>query len=198
METIKQFIVDVFESLMYRSRRLVHDIRAVFSAYCMMWGNYEWDPSFFLDFVLWKLNRMEAFFMGPETYILNAEKYAKQIREVIDNINISQQEETHPDVIEKLEVFEKKAGERYWSVTDEPVPEWLIVNPEDFITDKEGNSKGSLRHMVFWFKNATNPEQNNEWMKESVALHLEDEKLKQKALQKAFQLIGKNLLNWWD
>ena len=92
MEKIKDFVVDTFDSFMYRPRRLIHNIKAVFSVSRMMWGNYEWDYTFFLKFLLWKLKRMEAFFMGPDTHILNAEKYGKQIREVINNIEINIQQ----------------------------------------------------------------------------------------------------------
>ena len=128
---------------------------------------------------------MESFFMGPKAHILDAEKYGKQIREVINNIEVanSRENDWHPDIKERFEIFEKKAGENHCNMfrneSSPDVPEWMKP-----FRDNE---------IILWFANASGKEENDKLNKEWGDMTREDDKLKRKSMAKAFQIIGKNI-----
>lgn len=50
----------------------------------IVWKDRDFDHDYFEDILRFKLRNMMNFFYGPDTHIENAEKYGKEIEEVLD------------------------------------------------------------------------------------------------------------------
>lgn len=154
------------------------------------WNDHNWDHFYLIKLNLFKLKRMEKFFLSDKTHIEAAPKVAKEIRQVIDQLELQSMDEV-PEMEKAYTKFREKTGEQYFrgDSSGAVIPDW--APPE-----KTENEKYTV--WFSWYENAKNLKQNEKWKKESCDLYEKTEVIKFNALKMAFAQIGRKCQTWWD
>lgn|GEM_PF-2263705 len=75
-----QLIQDVYYTVCSRIKVFTHQVRNVFRWTPVIWNDRDWDSGYVYAILYFKLKNMEEFFRSGDTYTVNAEKRAQEIR----------------------------------------------------------------------------------------------------------------------
>ena len=153
-------------------KRQFASIKKVIQWLPIIWGDRDWDYSYFVTIVLHKLKSMQSFYANTDkTYSLGSEKIAREITEVVD-------------------LIEKLVADNYEELIDPTFNNWIYE--QDSFT-KEVIDENGHKHSYF-----NSPEWSVENIKHREAVYKEAERQIQEDIEKAVKLITKNIRNWWD
>lgn len=152
-----------------------HSIKKLIYWFPIIWGDCDWDYYFFMKILLHKIKSMETFFYSDKTHIMDAEKYAREIKQV----RILLERYLNDNYLTKeLEKPEEKWGERefcFKPTENKDLYDVLMYYPkakdkeEEKIADEEYYKAGNIA-----------------------------EQKKDEDFHKIFNLFKRNLRGWWD
>jgi len=158
-------------------RRFWHRAKTVWSFAKMGWGDNDWDHTYLLQLMEFKLKRMSKFFHNDEqTHIEANQQVANEIDHVLEQLKLH-------NTYEEILVDNHKSHLDKWGKCEH---NWIPV---------EGTTHFEF---VTKYTKAKNNEENEIAKKSHYAIIEEEEKIKVHALEHAFNFMGRKLERWWD
>jgi hypothetical protein len=169
-------MIDKISSLWHQLRDGIQNLIFWFP---IIWKDRDFDQGYLLDILRFKLVRMEKFFRSKYAWTLHAKHRADEMREVIlllDRIR----EDGEFDYYENTFRYHK----RKWGEIDM----WTTPCP-----DKEDLHEVSITRPMI-----CTPNDIEEEHKESRRLYAHVQYLEKQDIDRAFNLIARNIRGWWD
>ncbi len=140
----------------------------------VLWNNQEWDQSWFMELMIFKLKRMEKFFRGNTAWAMNAHYYANEIKftieclEEIDGVHLTEMHRQHA----------KKYGDlKMWSTPCK-------------------NSELSQLH--FKYAKCTSQKMDDEATEKMHEIYKLQYQMEKDNLEMGMDIIKERINYWWD
>lgn len=166
-----------FNSLTYPFIHVKNSVKNLWDWRDIIWEDRDFDYEYLYKILYKKLKNMENYFYSNDTHILDAEKYAEQIKECRILIERILNDAFHDE--EFKEYYEKY-----------PATEFSFTPCE---SEKERIAKGLPARL---FK--MNQEENEEKDKMFKEAYERAYKARLEAIEKLFDKLSKNIEYWWD
>ena len=163
-------VYDVYTSI----RNFPSNVKLLIDYIPIIWGNYDWDHSYFVNLMIFKLLRMEKFFRGKNAWALNSLFYANEIKFTIECLKDSQEFD--------LDYLHRKHTEKYGEIK-------FWSTPTDNPNYMECHSR---------YTKCTTPEMEEQASKEVLRIYRLEEQIMKESHDMAFDMIKENLTKWWD
>jgi hypothetical protein len=179
IEFEKMFNPPFYIKIFRKIRRFVDNVNSLLHWIPIIWKNHEWDYSYLLELLVYKLDKMEVYFAleGMSTCSYISANQIAEVKRLLKRVK----EDNYREEVENEFHFEEKYGE-------------LAM---DFGEKDENDCR---RAMFSFVKDGEKI--SNELKEEADKVYLEmmkiADKRRKKECEKAFKIISKAIFNWWD
>lgn len=162
-------------SLLLRLKKFWQRLRRSWDYAKFGWSNYEFDYSYLLATIRFKLERMQAFLNGPHTI-------AHHDRKTIQSLRLATR------LVKKLE------SDDYSFFLDQHRARWQHVKTSVDVEPNEAERKAGIGLITKFIDTPKTAEERKEF---SRAVE-EDEKIRNRDARWCFEIIAKHHTSWWD
>lgn len=170
-------------------RQIIRGIRNLITYAPLIWRDRDWDHSYLLEMLIFKLRHMEAAFASDAAWTQDADEIAAQIKLCHEALARAWEDDYRAD--------ELAAHREKWGRSCCPKCGGLFCDCFP-VYEKDGESIIS-HEMVHEYPGAHgDEEQQQQASDERIAIYQRQEDDKNADLRDAFSLMAKRILWWWD
>ena len=168
-------------------RQIIRGIRNLIAFAPLIWRDRDFDYSYLLEMLVFKLHRMEAAFGPARSVTLDADERAKELKLCHDALARALEDDYRA---EELAAHQQKWGRKCCPKCGGLFCDCFPVYGKD----------GSIisHELVLEYPGAHGDDEQEQAFDERIAIYLQQDIDKDNDLKIAFRLMGERILWWWD